>query len=270
MESFHFDHVRLRPQEQIGLHTQPSWELSWVMRGKGRRTLGDLTEPFEAGEVVLVPPDVPHEWHFDDSDGMIENITLIFSTDFLLLVGGKFPEMAGVTDALVKITRPITFTRRTLLQLREALEGMCHIDASGKLVSVLSMLRTIAMSRECRAVGHPVRDLSRDQDWLKEVEIYVTCNHRRHITLDMIAAHLCMNRSAFCSRFRRTTGKTFVTYLNDYRLNIALRLLAKGGMKVAQVCYHSGFNDVPHFNRLFKSRFGMTPTQFQQQSSAEL
>lgn len=94
---------------------------------------------------------------------------------------------------------------------------------------------------------------------MKEVEIFIRCNYRRSLTIGHIAAHMGMSRSAFCIRFRREAGQTFVAALNEYRLRIACRLLAKTAMKVSEVCYHSGFNDVPYFNRLFRSRFGLSP-----------
>lgn len=94
---------------------------------------------------------------------------------------------------------------------------------------------------------------------MKEVEIFIRCNYRRSLTIGHIAAHMGMSRSAFCIRFRREAGQTFVAALNEYRLRIACRLLAKTQMKVSEVCYHSGFNDVPYFNRLFRSRFGLSP-----------
>ena len=60
-------HVRLKPSEQIGSHQQPTWELSLVIEGEGTRTIADVNEPFKSGEVVLVPPETVHCWHFTDN-----------------------------------------------------------------------------------------------------------------------------------------------------------------------------------------------------------
>lgn len=58
-------HVKLSPEEQIGSHRHSSWELSYVIKGNGKRTTGDCCDVFEAGDLVLVPPDMPHCWTFD-------------------------------------------------------------------------------------------------------------------------------------------------------------------------------------------------------------
>jgi AraC-like DNA-binding protein len=259
MASFHLDKVRLMPQEQIGLHVQPDWELSYIIRGHGRRTLAGNSAPFTVGDVVLVPPETPHEWHFE-GDRMIENITLTFTTDFLILVGREFSEMSSVTDAIVKHQMPVCFTHQTLHNLHKLLSGMVDMDDAGRLVSMLSILREMALSDDIRAADRQV--VIKKQGWLHDVEIYVCCNYRRRLTVDLIASHMSMSRTSFCTRFRRESGSTFVNYLNDFRLSIARQLLAKGGMKVSEVCYRSGFNDVPYFTRLFRLRFGVSPGQF--------
>ena len=51
--SFTFENVHLAPDEQIGLHQQSTWELSYVIVGSGMRLIGDMTEPFLGGEVVM-------------------------------------------------------------------------------------------------------------------------------------------------------------------------------------------------------------------------
>ena len=85
--SFTFDYVHLDPKEQIGLHHQPSWELSYIIYGTGIRLIGDTNEYFENGEVILIPPHIPHCWYFDgnitDYRGRIANITVKFDNEFL-------------------------------------------------------------------------------------------------------------------------------------------------------------------------------------------
>lgn len=69
--------VELVPSEQIGLHSQPSWELSYILEGRGIRTVGDTESPFAEGDMVLVIPEMPHCWRFEESPGSgIRNITL--------------------------------------------------------------------------------------------------------------------------------------------------------------------------------------------------
>ncbi len=51
--AFIFDDVSISPDKQIGLHSSNSWELSYVVAGSGTRTIGDFTEPFIPGEIII-------------------------------------------------------------------------------------------------------------------------------------------------------------------------------------------------------------------------
>ena len=59
MDLYTFDHVKLTPDKQITLHSQESWELSHVVTGSGEREIGDTTEPFAPGDLVLIPRAFP-------------------------------------------------------------------------------------------------------------------------------------------------------------------------------------------------------------------
>ena len=78
----------------------------------------------------------------------------------------------------------------------------------------------------------------------------------------MIAEHVGMNRSSFCTFFRKATGQTYITYLNKFRIEKACTLLRKKTKDVSEVCYMVGFNDVPYFCRCFRNNRGMSPREY--------
>lgn len=103
--SFTFNNVSLTPSEQIGLHRQPLWELSYIVTGSGMRLIGDMTEPFQCGEVVMIPPEIPHCWIliiiFDtDANGQISNITITFANEFLDNCSSVFPELRRYIESV--------------------------------------------------------------------------------------------------------------------------------------------------------------------------
>ena len=51
---FTFDHVRITPDKQIGRHSQSGYELDYIITGRGVRTLGGVSEPFQEGDVLNV------------------------------------------------------------------------------------------------------------------------------------------------------------------------------------------------------------------------
>lgn len=261
MESFQFYHVVLQSKEQIGLHTQPTWELTYIVHGHGMRTISDITQRFSPGEVVLVPPNMPHLWEFDKKQKMVENITVIFNTDSLLQLGAQFEEMAEVVRKIIRISDSVSFTGESLHRLHHLLASASKMDRADRFATLLQVLNLIARSSDCTTVGHATKS-NKDVEWLKKVAIYVSCNYKRDITIDTMAFHMGMGHTSFCVKFRKAAGKTFFTYLNEYRLWVACCLLAQGELSMSQVCYSSGFSNLPYFDRLFKQHFGVSPRQY--------
>lgn len=260
--SIHYDYVSLAPKEQIPLHSQESWELSYVIIGAGMRQIGDTREPFKAGEVVLIPPEIPHCWNFEkdvtDKDGRISNITLLFSAQFLDVCASSFPELAPSIMKLRGLQDAILFGKEQSAGLVSILEKMHSESDAERICSAIRVLLILTESGKPRIVGKRM-DVDPAQERMNKIRTYIICNATRPITLDEISRHVGMNRSSFCIFFKKMTGKTFVTFLNDYRIGLACDLLEKHASNISQICYSCGFNDTPYFNRLFKRTTGLTP-----------
>ncbi|PTX94249.1 AraC family transcriptional regulator [Opitutus sp. ER46] len=80
--------------------------------------------------------------------------------------------------------------------------------------------------------------------------------------LDRAATRAGLSRRRFTALFRAATGRTFWEFLNAHRLAHAARLLRAGGTSVAGVMLASGYNDLSHFYRLFRNRFGVPPRRW--------
>ncbi|MGF1910312.1 helix-turn-helix domain-containing protein [Vibrio kasasachensis] len=79
------------------------------------------------------------------------------------------------------------------------------------------------------------------------------------------AKMLFVSERSLQRRFKGATQRTFSDYLSEVRLDNACRHLL-AGIKVADVAYDCGFNDPSYFSQRFKHRFGVSPTQFVEQS----
>ena len=262
---YQFDHVRLDPQKQISLHTQPGFEISYIICGKGTRILGTVTAPFEEGEVILVPPGLPHQWQFNpefaDADGCIENITFHFSQTFLDRLLNAFPELSSDIMRLKELSEAFSFKGKmrealidTLMNI-DRLDGKCRIPEMLRLVIQMSGIREARAVSSLSAVGSP-------QKRLEKIRVYVSCNYARNITIDEIASYSGMNRTSFCAFFKRHVGKTFTQALNDYRIERACEMLSMGDANVSEVAILCGFKDAAYFIKTFKKTLGVTPAKW--------
>ncbi len=54
-------------------------------------------------------------------------------------------------------------------------------------------------------------------------------------------------------------GTNFKTYLNTIRLTEVKRLLQETDLPISDIAYRTGYNNIPHFNRVFKKEFEVSP-----------
>ena len=71
-----------------------------------------------------------------------------------------------------------------------------------------------------------------------------------------------MTPQAFSRYFKQKTGKTFVQFVNEYRLVHARKLLAEGHLSITDICFAAGFNNFSHFNKTFRLATGKSPSQY--------
>lgn len=65
-----------------------------------------------------------------------------------------------------------------------------------------------------------------------------------------------------CREFKRILGCTPTEYVNNARLDLALKYLDGSMSDITDVCYRVGFESVSYFYTRFKAKFGMTPRSY--------
>ncbi|WP_262506789.1 AraC family transcriptional regulator [Sporocytophaga myxococcoides] len=256
--------------KQVNLHQQDFWELTYIIGGRGTRVIGDAMGPFSEGEVILIPPHIPHCWSFDedicDKEGKIENICIFFSDVFLKNNGIVFPELEAVIKRIMEHSQAISFGGSGLSAMQRIVKSMIRQNKVERLSSMIRLLPLIAQPEIANTVGGPVVEDTNDKR-MQLLQLYVMNNFQNTITLDMVSKFIGMEKASFCVFFKKMTKTSFFSYLTEYRIEASCKLLLNTSLSVAEVCNASGFSDVPYYNRVFKRLKGMTPTQYRTMST---
>lgn len=265
-KSLYFDYVYIVPEHQIELHEQQSWELSYIITGRGTRVIGDTMQAFAEGEVVLVPPNIPHCWSFDpsvhDKHGKIENITITFSDNLLTSCPLVFPELVTVCRKIQDKCDAVSFTDDVLAKLQKLLKMMIPESEPERLSRFFSVLSLIASDESGSNVVGRLAIEDKKNKRIQSIYLYVMNNYQKDITLDSIAQFAGMERASFCVFFKKMTGKSFFTFLTDYRVEASCQMLQKTNKSIAEICLASGFRDVPYYNRVFKKAKQVSPSEY--------
>ena len=90
---------------------------------------------------------------------------------------------------------------------------------------------------------------------------------RDAITQAEVAQAVGLSPAAFSRMFRRITGGTFTQYLQRLRVSEACRLLIETDRSVTSIAYASGFQNLSHFNRVFREKIGQAPMEYRSKHS---
>ncbi len=138
------------------------------------------------------------------------------------------------------------------------------------LKSLLSRLFYLLLKYGCLTVmDADEAKLDDDLAAIRELIAYISENYREHITLESLAQISNLSESKLSRTFRRVTGMSCIDYVIEHRLLTSLDMLLSTGKSVLEIAYDSGFNNISYFNRMFKKRFNVTPTEIRRRNSKE-
>jgi AraC-like DNA-binding protein len=81
----------------------------------------------------------------------------------------------------------------------------------------------------------------------------------------VLADALCMSQSAVYRRIKSITGQTTVEFIRDVRMKRAAQLLAQPQLRVSEVAFEVGVENVKYFRKTFQKIYGMSPSEYARQ-----
>ena len=82
------------------------------------------------------------------------------------------------------------------------------------------------------------------------------------LSLELLSEELGVSSSYLSRKFKMITGRTFLDFLNQYRISKAVKLLKKGSYKNYEISELTGFTDYKHFSIVFKKYMSVSPTNY--------
>lgn len=120
-------------------------------------------------------------------------------------------------------------------------------------------LYTAYMSRKKSVIGY-------DSDMLvyRKMADYIYSNYGDKLSLQDIADAGNVSRNKCCSIFKKFTQCSPINFLNNYRLEVSLKMLQSDD-DIGSISYACGFGQQSYYNRLFLSNYGCTPKKYRRQ-----
>lgn len=245
------------------LHRHNEAQLIWIKEGEGTLVVDNHLHGFKAGDIYLLGANQPHlfksnpEYFATDSALQIQALMIFFDPNGKLEPLLALPEMQLIKSFLIQYQTGFKIPLQHQDFIVEHMLALQHSANQEIMIHFLSLLNALYQTVERAPALAPVRSVSFSENEgirIGHIFNYIMQHHERQITLEEVAAQAHLTPQAFCRYFKKHTRQTFVTFLNEIRINEACKKLTSGKFaNIATVAYTCGFNNVTNFNRVFKS-----------------
>jgi AraC-type DNA-binding domain-containing proteins len=252
-------------------HYHPELELTLILQGDGKRYVGNSLASYQEGDLVLLGPNLPHCWkseHIKKGRINARSLVIQFAIDFL---GKEFfdkTEMAAIHGLFVRSQYGVQFTGRQ--PVNELLQLEKTTSPFKRMIMLLEILQQLAESKQYELIDRQPVEVHAEHKKINQVMAYIIDHFRENIVLEKAAAIAMMTPTAFCKYFKRHTRKTFMETVLDFRINYAAQQLVHTDKPVSDISYESGFGDVSHFYKVFKSKKALSPLQYRKKFASDL
>ncbi|TDW96317.1 helix-turn-helix domain-containing protein [Dinghuibacter silviterrae] len=261
---------RYKTEFNFPVHYHEEFELNFIESAPGvRRIVGSSMEEINDLELVLVGPNIPHAWftHKCTSEQILE-ITIQFHRDLFHETFLKRNQLNFVRMMFERSLKGISFSRRTIERLAPRLKTLPGKEGFDSVMELMGILHELSISPDSRTLSDDVNYNSdmiyADVQRVEKVVDFINEHFGRTVRLAEAADLVDMSETAFSRFFKAKTGITFVDYLNDIRIGHASMMLIDTTTSISEVAAGCGFTSITNFNRIFKKRKGIVPTEFRE------
>ena len=256
------------------LHRHDEWQITWVERGEGTLIAGNNMHAFRSGDLFLIGANLPHlfksnpEYFIGDESKSIKACSIYFNPSGILAGLFNLPELKTASSFLRNNKHGFKIPEKYNKQLASKMLEVHQTSGTDVLFNFLSLfelLLNVGESAEELCSDFYSSNLSeREGMRLSNIINFIMRNYNNQIDLEDVANAAYMTPQAFCRYFKKHTGHTFISFLNEVRINDACKSLVSGEKPdcISGVAYKGGFNSITNFNRVFKNIIGQSPRAY--------
>ncbi len=243
-------------------HYHEFYELYFYMGDSMTYYIDNTAYEVERYDLIFITKSVPHRANYKDDKK--ERALIMFREEILDVLADK-AEILGLLEKLGRMP-VLRFSEHVIGKLKAQITDLAEKysenaeDTFGLQIAIINFLLSIRQYIDGGELVSMVAPAADKQHIVRAVMEYIAENYSENITLDALSNRFFIDKYYLCHSFKKATGMTVVSFLNERRLIEAKKLLFSSDYNISEIYLQVGFQSQNHFNALFKNMFGKTPS----------
>lgn len=255
------------------LHRHDYFEMMYVYHGQCINKMPNDSIHLDEGDIVLLNPNVLHCPQIEHDDDILLNFWIsneLIQQNIIPLLRNNPLFMDFFVDFLYRApeSKRFLYFSHNSQRIRQLCNEMCleSFQKQDFFASVLeSSLTTLfaLLAREYQSI-YQVLESSQKDSQIYEILTYIDQN-LASVTLESLSQKFQYTPVYLSRLLKKYTGKSFSKIVQSHRMSRVVQYLKATGLPVIEIANLVGFSDIAYFNKVFKAKFGQTPTEYRKQ-----
>ena len=263
------------PSDLCRWHAHEEYELHLITATRGKAFVGDYIGDFQAGDLFMTGPNLPHNWTTDQvwSEPVNTRDMLIqFSHESVEKLAAGFPEFAEVLKLLQLAQSGIQFEGLNPTVALEHMQAIRDNKGAERILSFLRLLVHLNAHSEKKTLSaiKLIQPEGSKHAKIGMVVDHIVRNFKDEMSVSKAAAMTGMSEVTFSRNFQSATGHGFVEFVNSVRIGQACGMLFASDDQITSICHKAGYKNVANFNRQFLRIKGVSPSTYRETARKDL
>ena len=254
------------------LHRHQEIQLTWVQKGEGTLVAENNMHTFGANEIYWMGANQPHLFKSDPSyflpksKKLINALSIYFNPERQLLALFDLPELKNIRKFINKHPSGFKVPQQHTGEITNLMLQIHNSSGIDQVMYFIEIFRKLLGYEKLMALSsssQPQQYSEHEGIRIAHIYNFIMQHYDKAVTLEDVAKQAHMTPQAFCRYFKKHTRHTFISFLNEVRINEACKQLTDGAYdSISTIAYNCGFNSITNFNRVFKSVMTLSPSEY--------
>lgn len=257
--------TRQRDRDEGSYRSHDHLEMAFVLSGEGKYRFEDGIVSVQEGDLLIINPGVKHQALACPEAELPATEFFVGATD--VRIAGLAANTLPVPDG-GHVLHTSGELRQKLFKMCSSMEAENAVCRQGRyfmMKAYLIQMILLVVREQCepmqRPKGYSFESVNKKYV-VEQIVSYFDDHYSEKVSLDQIAENMYLSPFYISKIFKSETGDAPIRHLINIRLEKAREML-EGGWEgsIQEVAASVGYDDAYHFSKLFKKRYGISPSQ---------